>query len=114
MAAFTQLGNISPMCLGRVKHNGKKAKIELVSEAVFKQSTLVADLCVLYGTNDIKRISTDYFQLGKIQWRFVEKPDRAGQQKFVFADNKLISEPIDKLNDAKTKRALWLCLLKAL
>ena len=96
------------------QESGKRAKVELVSEAAFKQSKLVADLCVLYGVDEIKQISTDYFQLGSIHWRFVEKPDRAGQQKLVFADNKLISEPLDKLNDTKTKRDLWSYLLKVM
>lgn len=90
--------------------------VVLMSEKAFKQAKLVADLCLLHGVgaDEVKNLGDDYFQIGAMQWRFVERVDRTTDVRFKFADNKLISEPLNKLTDVKTKRALWSALVKTL
>lgn len=88
----------------------------LISEQAFKQSIMVSDLCVLHGVaiEQVQKLADDCFQLGPIQWRFVKRVDSTSNIRFKFTDNKLISEPLNKLTNVDVKRALWSALGQSL
>lgn len=88
----------------------------LMSEQAFKQSQLVADLCVLQGVDvdEVKTLGDDCFQIGQMKWRFVQQLDKTSDRLFKFADNQLVSEPVSKLTGVDIKRALWSALMSRL
>ena len=97
-------------------HKHHQSKTALMPEQAFKQSRMVADLCVLQGVSldAVKKLGDDYFQLGAIEWRFIEQVNKSAEERFKFTDNKLISEPMSRLTDIETKRALWSALMSTL
>ena len=76
----------------------------MVSKADFDKATLVKDICQTLGVgaDEVEHLGDDYFKLGALQWRFVAKLEQ-----LQFANNKLITEPLNKLDDVVVKRRLW-------